>query len=121
MTELALVERAHSRISPSSFARVEHCTASLRLSADAPYVASGPDALAGTAAHLLGEKCLRQGLDTFELSDVHSVMVQDGEAAVEVEVDDVMLDGVQVYLDAVRDATIGRKIEIEQQNSPRVR
>lgn len=115
MTDLVVLDRAHSRISPSSFARAEACTASVRLSADAPSIASGPDALAGSAAHLIAETCLKNGLDVFELGNMPHVTVTENGGSVAVEVDQAMLDGVQVYLDAVREATKGRKLEVEQQ------
>ena len=110
MTDLASLDRAHSRISPSGFARVEACTASLRLSADRPEAAPGPYALVGTAAHAVLERCLKEGLDTFELGDLAEVQV-DGAA---IPVDGRMLDGVQIALDAVREKAAGRRFEVEQ-------
>ena len=107
--DLAALDRAHSRISPSSFARIELCTMSLRLSADAPEAAPGPDALAGTAAHALAEHCLREDLDVFELGDVQDVEV-DGRR---VDVVDAR-EGVQLYLDVVRGLAAGRPLLVEQ-------
>lgn len=95
---LAVIERPHAKISPSSFERVEKCSQSVRLSEHSPPRLAGPEAQAGTAAHHLLETCLKEGLDTFELSDITTLQV-DGH---EVEVDDEMLDAVQLALDWVR-------------------
>lgn len=105
-------DRAHARISPSGFARAEACTKSVQLAPLAPPLIDGADALIGTAAHALLEKCLREGIDTIELGDIRSVTVK----GTVIDVDGDMLDGVQLCLDFVRTSELlkGRRIEVER-------
>ena len=76
MSDLIVLDREHASISPSSYARVRACTASVPLSASAPREAASPYADAGSAAHKLLEVCLTEGLDTFELGTVGNIRVQ---------------------------------------------
>ena len=95
---LEIEDRAHARLSPSSIERSIECTKSVSLSAALPPSLPGPDAARGTAGHALFERCLKEGIDTFELPT--------GTAAVdghEVLVDDAMLDDVQAAVDWVRE------------------
>ena len=110
MRDLVSLDRTHSAISPSSYERVDNCSMSLKLSQHAPRAAPGIDALIGTAAHSILERCLKQGLDTFELGGLDAVQV-DGHA---IEVDVGMLDGVQLCLDTARRVLHGRRIEVEK-------
>lgn len=91
-------DREHARLSPSSAERQIECTKSVALSASLPPSLPTPDAAAGTVGHALFERCLREGIDTFELP-VGAVEV-DGHR---VEVDDGMLDLVQGAVDWARE------------------
>ena len=112
MTDLTVIDRVHAEISPSKFEMVEACTMSAKLSAVAPREAPGPDALAGSAAHAVLETCLKEDLDTIELSDLQTVTVKDQA----VPVDAGMLDGVQICIDYVRASPLlaGRPFEVEK-------
>ena len=96
--QLIVLDRPHGKISPSMFARVMHCTASVPLTEKAPTRLAGLAAQTGTAAHALLERCLTEDLDTFELSDLETVRV-DG---AEVMITDEMLDQVQLALRWIR-------------------
>lgn len=111
MTDLIVLDRTHAAISPSSYARIRKCTASVALSASAPPEAASPYADAGSAAHKLLEVCLQEGLDTFELGGVGNVRVKGRD----VPVDHAMLDDVAFCLDWIRCSGVldGRQLECE--------
>ena len=111
MTDLIVLDREHAAISPSSYARVRACTASVPLSAAAPPEAASPYADAGSAAHKLLEVCLSEGLDTFELGGVGNVRV----GGKDIPVDHDMLDDVSFCLDWIRSSDLlkNRTLECE--------
>lgn len=92
--------RAHSIISASSAHRWLNCPGSVRLTRDLPDTA-GMAAMEGTAAHELGEKCLRDGSNAVEHIGV-TIPVEEAELSHAFIVDQEMVDGVQLYLDTVR-------------------
>lgn len=112
MADMTVIDRPHSRVSPSSFARFEACTASYWLGAQAPPRESSSYALRGTALHHVFEYCVRDGLDTYELGDLRSVEVDGAPVAV----DDDDLDQLQDALNWVRRAEVlrDRRVEVEQ-------
>ena len=91
-------DRVHARVSPSGYERISNCTKSLVLASQAPQRLAGVDAAVGTAGHAVFERCLREGLDTFEVS--RGPVLVDGHV---VQIDEVMLEGVQVALDWCRE------------------
>lgn len=91
-------DRQHARISPSGVERALNCTQSVRLSASLPPRLAGPEAAAGTAAHALFERCLREDLDVFELST--GPVEVDGHT---VDIDEEMLERLQICVDWVRE------------------
>lgn len=86
-------ERAHSELGASVAARFFACPGSVLLSRGMPN-RSSIHAELGTAAHALGELCLRGGQDTIEYID----RVVEGHV-----VDETMADNVQVYIDVCRE------------------
>ena len=87
---------AHAKFSPSSAHRWIPCPGSVLLEAQVPD-SSSEFADEGTAAHLLGEKCLTLGTDTHD--HVGEVFEVNGK---QYRCDDDMAAYVQVYLDLVR-------------------
>lgn len=85
-------DREHSELGASICARFWNCPGSVRLSRGAPRRES-KYAQVGTAAHELGETCLRSGQDAIEYVD-RTIAGQ--------VVDSNMAEGVQVYLDTCR-------------------
>lgn len=87
---------AHSKIGASSSHRWIACPGSVALSADIPDESS-EFAREGTAAHELAAECLRHDQDAWEHAG-RAIKVEGDEFTV----DDEMVAGVQVYLDAIR-------------------
>jgi hypothetical protein len=90
---------AHSEIGASSMGRWRACPGSRRLIRTLPRQKSGKDALLGTAAHLLAEGCLARDMPAEAM--LGETLTVEGHDFV---VDQEMVDAVQVYLDAVREA-----------------
>lgn len=61
-----VADKDHSPLGPSSFARVENCTASAILGQGQEVAPPSPYAAEGTMAHIVMEKCLVEGMDAFE-------------------------------------------------------
>lgn len=100
-------DRAHARFSPSSSVRWLSCPGSIRACDGLPDD-SGEDAAEGTAAHELGDLCLKTGTD----AAVHLGRMLNGH-----RVDETMAAAVQVYVDAVRAelaANPGSSLAVEQ-------
>lgn len=96
MTAPAHETRAHSHLGASGAHRWLNCPGSIRLSVGQPNESS-IYAMEGTAAHELGEMCLRQRKDAEEfIGEVITVGNH------KFEVDEEMAEAVQVYLDTVR-------------------
>ena len=91
---------AHSLNGPSSFKRRIKCPASARMEKDIPSTSS-IYAAEGTAAHDLGEKCLKTGLNAVDYLGTFISVNKDG-ASNEFEVTREMVDAVQVYVDYCR-------------------
>lgn len=103
---------AHSLFAPSSAPRVVKCPASFALTRYLPDDA-GPDAWHGTAAHFLGETCLKGRckavryagctigviIETGETWFIHERAPLPEAGAAAFEVDDEMVDAVQDYVD----------------------
>lgn len=117
--------RKHAKLAPSAAARWLRCPGSVRLSAD---IEETPSAFAaeGTAAHMLAEKCMESGFDAERFAGwtVNTtakdpkMAVQQGwpvDDATTFRVDAEMVEGVQLYLDVVREIAAGAdEWEIEQ-------
>lgn len=104
-------QRAHATLAPSSAHRWMICTGSIRLSAGVEDKGS-VFAAEGTAAHQLAEHCMDAGFDadrfhgfTVDTSGKHKPAIgqfpADGKTSF--LVDSEMVDGVQTYLDTVRE------------------
>jgi Protein of unknown function (DUF2800) len=99
---------AHSKLGASSSDRWMNCPGSVRLSDGIPNEGSFY-ARQGTAAHALGEMCLRAGKDA---SDYLGQMLPVGGDQFEVDLD--MVEAVQTYLDLARDIVkSGDEVEYE--------
>lgn len=121
---------AHSRFAPSSDERNTLCPPSFLLNEQMPD-RSSPDAEHGTAAHHLGETCLKTDHDTSLYAGctiavtpktghtrfVHEkAPLQDSEHAF--EVDDEMVAAVQSYIDWVREIPGDGYVEIKVEVTP---
>lgn len=91
-----MTEPAHSRLGASSSYRWMRCPGSIRMTADITDEGSYY-AKEGTAAHTLGERCLRNGYNADRFIDENIVIGNDV-----FTVDEDMAEAVQVYLDTVR-------------------
>jgi len=100
----------HSQIGPSACSRWKGCPGSINATKDYPHE-TNKFAAEGTAAHEVGEKCLKSGKD----ADSWLKKIIDVEGMT-FEVDREMANGVQLYLDVVRsDAdAMGSKIHAEK-------
>ena len=87
--------KAHSILGASSAKRWSHCPGSIRLSAGMPNKSS-VYAAEGTAAHELGEKCLRT---LAPAADYLGAMIETDDGSFEVTQE--MVEGVQLYVDTV--------------------
>ena len=105
--------RAHARLAPSAAHRWMSCPGSVRLSVG---IEETPSAFAaeGTAAHMLAEKCMETGFDAERFKGwTVNTAAKDPKLAVQqgwpvnntttFMVDAEMVDGVQLYLDVVRE------------------
>jgi hypothetical protein len=120
--------RAHAKRSPSSAYRWMNCPGSIRMSEGVAERKSSVFADEGTAAHILAEHCLRHELDTAPffggVIDIHGqehrtqflakhAPLTDGRF----EIDEEMVDGVQLFLDTVREclaANPGAVLHVER-------
>lgn len=117
--------RAHARLAPSAAHRWMECPGSVRLSEG---IEETPSSFAaeGTAAHMLAEKCMRDGFDADRFKGwTVNTQAKDPKLAVQMgwpvndttafRVDAEMIEGVQLYLDVVREiAATADEWEIEQ-------
>jgi hypothetical protein len=120
--------RAHAKRSPSSAYRWMNCPGSIRMSDGIPEGKSSIFADEGTAAHMLAEHCLRQELDTAQFAgrvidikgdNFFSQFLQEGSPLTDsrFEVDEEMVDGVQLFLDTVRECLAehpGAELHVER-------
>lgn len=103
--------RAHAKLSPSAAHRWFNCAGSVRMSQDIPSKSS-IFADEGTAAHTLGEQCLRNELDAVDFLGGHVNIKTGTISRAEAEgdgifgIDDEMVESVQVYVDLVRSLTL---------------
>ena len=88
---------AHANLSPSSAARWINCPGSIRLCRKAQRRATSVHAQEGTAAHTLGERCLREYSNPYTLRG-ETITNDDGSKFI---VDNDMAEAVQVYIDFV--------------------
>ena len=125
---------AHAKLSPSSSGRWLTCPASPLMEAGKPNTTNS-FAAEGTAAHFLGEYCLRSEddtstylgalIDVYANGDTHfyveDAKLKPSTAALEFQFDvnQDMCDHVQTYVDLVRDIvrTTGGELRIEQRLS----
>lgn len=91
----------HSLNSPSSFSRRIGCPGSANMERDIPSESS-PYAAEGTAAHEVGERCLKEDLTPEYFRGKKIVVDKDGTRR-EFTVDSDMISAVQVYVDYCRD------------------
>ena len=119
---------SHSRFSPSATERDTLCPPSFLLNEQLPD-RNTSDSAHGTAAHHLGELCLRTDKDTVMYAGceiavdekgncrfVHSAApVQEGEQSF--EVDDEMVNAVQAYVDACRELPGDHFVEVRVEHT----
>lgn len=104
---VAHTTRAHAKLSPSAAHRWMECPGSIRLS-EGIITKSSAFADEGTAAHTLGELCLRTNTDPVDYLGGHvniktgKVSRNPGEGDGIFEIDDEMADAVGVYVETVR-------------------
>ena len=91
---------SHSLNSPSSFSRRIKCPGSARMEKDLPNKSS-PYAAEGTAAHELGERCLRDGTNPSDYLGEY-IPVKDNNIDTEFEVTAEMVAAVETYVDYCR-------------------
>jgi hypothetical protein len=93
---------AHSLNGPSSFARRRACNASMQMEMGLPNESTFY-AAEGTAAHTLGEKCLKTGKNTIDFlgQKMGQFTHKDGKIE-EFIVDGEMVENVQIYVDYCR-------------------
>lgn len=99
---------AHSVFSASSSARWTKCAAAIRMSLGIEGT-TNPSAELGTAAHELGEFCLRMGINSF---DCMGIIFNNH------VVDEAMCDAVQLYIAFIRD--LCRKYNVDPMLEKRV-
>ena len=105
------MERAHAKLSASGSKQWMNCPGSLALEATLPDEESSEYANLGTAAHSLGEHCLREGFESPSLYlgmwiglDGEMYETDQSDKGMKCfEVDDDMADAVSVYVEAVKD------------------
>lgn len=108
MAAVAHATRGHAKLAPSSAHRWLACAGSIALSQGIESK-SGIFADEGTAAHTLGELCLRENLDAVDFLGGHvnirngTVLRAEGVGDGIFAITDEMVDGVQLYVDTVRD------------------
>jgi hypothetical protein len=92
--------RAHARFAPSAAHRWVNCPGSVRMCEPIPNK-STPAADEGTAAHMVADTCLNKGWDVADHYHIdNTIQVRKG---VEIRVTEEMIEGVQLYLDHVRE------------------
>lgn len=92
---------AHAKLSPSSATRWLNCPGSINLCSTVPRKPVSKYATEGSAAHYLGEWCLRKAAQPVDrLGDY--INVKDNGRMNKVKVTADMVDAVQVYVDEVR-------------------
>jgi hypothetical protein len=117
----AHAQRGHAKLSPSASKRWMACPGSIRMSASFPNTSSR-FADEGTAAHELAQQCLETGFDADRFGG--QFVDLDGKTAAEkfipsptgercYAIDEEMVDGIQQYLDFVREIMIGKDVETE--------
>lgn len=94
-------EKKHSKLSPSGSHRWIKCPGSVKLSEQFPKPAAADYAIEGTAAHQLGEYCLKRNIDAVGMEGT-KIKVTENNVVQDVEVTKDMTDAVQVYLDFIR-------------------
>lgn len=127
MTE-AHAERSHARLSPSAAHRWLECPGSIKASEGIEQKTSRA-ADEGTAAHMLAEHCFKYKFDTdsfisFSVSvatgevgigTATAALLSEADAARCFEVTEEMAEGVQIYLDHIRDLCTGDDAEVESE------
>lgn len=91
-------DKSHAKLGASGAHRWLECAGSISLEEHFPEERTSPHAAHGTAAHELGEKCLREDTDTAHYKG--DEIEADGQVF---PVNDEMVDAVQQYVDYVRD------------------
>lgn len=110
MTEQPHASRAHARLAPSAAHRWISCAGSVRMAEAAGGSKGSTYAAEGTAAHELAAMCLKGGYDADKflgwVVDVETSTIalfeEEPDNETTFEVDEEMVEGVQMYLDAVR-------------------
>jgi hypothetical protein len=115
----AHTDRAHAKLSPSSAHRWFECPGSPTLEAQFENKSSR-FADEGTAAHTLGELCIRNGFDAVDFLGGHvdirtgKVHRHDEDGDGKFTIEEEMVEGVQLYVDTVRSLMAdGDETEIE--------
>lgn len=99
MTPQSHSDRAHARLSPSASHRWLNCPGSIKLGEMVPPRIKNEAADEGTAAHMLAEQCLASEQEPAEFLD-RCIDVREG---VKIPVTEEMVEGVQLYVDYVRE------------------
>jgi len=120
--------RAHAKRSPSSAYRWMNCPGSIRMSEGVPEGKASIFADEGTAAHMLAEHCLSRNVNAHTFRDrvidingkefaTQFLMPGAPDADGRFEVDEEMVDGVQLFLDTVRECLAehpGAELHVER-------
>lgn len=105
----------HSLNGPSSFSRRIGCPGSARMEKDIPSKSS-PFAAEGTAAHAVGEYCLKNGITDVWSLDGRNVLklTDDPDVDAQYDIDGDMCEAVQTYVDYCSALIDGDNFMVEQ-------
>jgi len=106
--QASAIERSHSPIGPSSFERVEACSASAIISMHSLPEPSSVYAAEGTAAHFVFEQCMKMRTEPWEFLDT-TVTVEGTDFLVDTE----MVDALTLSVNAARERLKATAYQVE--------